>query len=230
VGKRTLTTAAKGTDNGSPDRSPSLPPSRRLPRSSREPASVLLIPGFCEPRSLLWPLALSVRRQAAHVHIWRDRYLFRSFSDGVQRLGNVLQASEERSTPLVVVTHSFGDWMLRQALAGLPTHRVIGVVSLAPVMQSLPLARLARYAGLGIVPEVPVMSDAVRASEHLQCLADLDHLVVWASLDWLVPPADLPKSDQREIRRVVATHLSIVLQPNTYAIVGEFLNRCSGRH
>lgn len=186
---------------------------------------VLLIPGFCEPRSLLWPMAWTARRHAAQVRIWRDRYLFRSLPASVQRLRGALQSNGESSIPLVVITHSFGDWVLRQAMADLSEHRVTGIVSLAPVMRALPLARLARLGGLGVVPEVPVMSDAVRAGEHLEHCSHLDHLVVWAALDWLVPAAKLPASDRREIRRVVATHLSIVLQPNVHAIVSEFLRR-----
>ena len=96
---------------------------------------IILVPGLFEPRSVFWPLKWMLNRRCEHVEVFRDRRAIRDVDESVRRLAGMLaESSEDRSVALV--THSFGDWVARQAVARTAQPHVDALVSIAPVMRA----------------------------------------------------------------------------------------------
>ena len=74
-----------------------------------------------------------------------------------------------------------------------------------------------------IIPEIAVLMDAKRAAANLDCDSRIRRLVVWSKFDESLRSIDLTQINHIEIRRVIATHLSITLQPNVHRMVREFI-------
>ena len=127
--------------------------------------------------------------------------------------------------PLGVVTHSFGDWVARAAIARQPNHRVKKLISLAPVMRAGFLPWVAYAISGNLIPEIAVVMDADRASSNLDCDSRIKRLVVWSHFDESLRSVDVSHIKNVETRRVMATHLSIALQPNVHRIVSDFMFR-----
>ncbi|TWU35962.1 esterase/lipase family protein [Novipirellula artificiosorum] len=185
---------------------------------------IVLVPGFFEPRLLMQPLRYSLRKTSLRTQIWRDRWAFRSLDRSIDRLRLEISAANrsERGT-IAIVTHSFGDWVARQAIAEAKNHRVTHLVSIAPIMNASPVAKGLRAIGCGLIPEVPVMASATRASENSDVGPGIRRLILWANLDvWIRPPKVV---EHAQTRSLWATHLSIILQPNVHRAVRDFLDR-----
>ncbi|MFG0286846.1 MAG: esterase/lipase family protein [Rhodopirellula sp. JB044] len=179
---------------------------------------VVLIPGLLEPRIALLPMRQHLRRHAKDVTIWRDRYAFRNTETSVQRLSTFI-TDAGREERIGIVTHSFGDWVARQAIASSPNHRVDALVSIAPVIRCGFVPNVMHYLGGDLMPEIAIIANAERASESLDCDRSLRRMVIWASIDLGVGRADLNHLPHVKVHRVAATHLSIVLQPNVFRLV-----------
>lgn len=189
---------------------------------------VLLIPGLMEPQGALLPLRQLLRKDFQHVEIWKDRYAFRNVENSVSRL--IEKIGSDPETPrLAIVTHSFGDWVARQAIARTPDHRVAALVSIAPVMACGLVPRVLHWLGGDILPEIAIIANADRAAAALQCDPSLRRMVIWAASDIAVARVDLSHLRNVETHRINATHLSVVLQPNVHRLVQRFLQSSQGK-
>ncbi|MCM2370585.1 esterase/lipase family protein [Aporhodopirellula aestuarii] len=195
-----------GDDNGS------------CPRIDR----VLLIPGLMEPRTAMLPLKYRLRRYRNDVEIWRDRYMFRNVEKSVSRLADMI-SDDSSDQCFGIVTHSFGDWIARQAIASVKDHRVGALVSLAPVMGCGHIPKLMHLLGGDLIPEIAIISDREQAQAALDCDAKLKRMVIWAQIDFGVHRVDLSGLPDIDVRLAAATHLSVVMQPNVHTIIEKFL-------
>ncbi|TWT82421.1 hypothetical protein CA13_38840 [Planctomycetes bacterium CA13] len=186
---------------------------------------ILLVPGFCEPRFLLKPLRHAIRRSHQSVEIWRDRWVGRSLQTSIDRLKCDLgRDADDADHSVAIVTHSFGDWVTRQAIAELPpNHHVTHLVSIAPIMTTSPIAMGLAAIGGGLISEVPVMARKKRASMNNRLNPNLNRLIIWAKADVWVRPVEFSNKPNLKIESVWASHLSVALQPNVHRKVCEFL-------
>lgn len=184
---------------------------------------ILLVPGLFEPRFALWPLRRALQSHCEHFEYWRDRLAFRQLDASVDRMAERIAGDSGQQGPIGIVTHSFGDWVARAAIARQPNHRVTTLVSLAPVMRAGFLANTA-YALTGkLIPEVAVVNDPERASANLDCDPNIRRMVVWARFDESLRSIDLTHVKNVLTKRVLATHISIAVQPNVLRMVKDYL-------
>ena len=186
-------------------------------------SQIFLVPGFGEQPRLLLPLKHALRQSAATVEIWPDRMLCRNLEQSVNRLRDALLDQQACGRTVAVVTHSFGDWIVRQAIADLPSPPIEALVSIAPIIAASPMAKLLKLLGGGIFSEVPVMADADQAGKNSLIDKRIRRLVIWATFDVWIQPIEFPSDLNITVRRRWATHLSIVLQPNVHRLVTEFI-------
>ncbi len=199
------------------------------------PWAVILMPGFFSPRWMLRPMrrglsdrligqpASTSAPRFDRVTIWDNAVVFKPPAQSVDRLAEHLSVCDQ---PIAMVTHSFGDWIARQAidrltLSGRPMP-VRAIASLAPVWRDVPAARLAARVGGRWLPEIAVMCDPRVASSAVNLDPAIRRLVVWASLEPWVRPV-MPPSIDAEVRFVAGTHNSIVAQPGVWQTVATFL-------
>jgi hypothetical protein len=184
---------------------------------------ILLVPGFCEPHCLMWPFKRALADCADHVEIWNDNRVLRKLDHSVARLKSSLFAWSQNHQRLSIVTHSFGDWITRQALAGMPQHSVVALASIAPIISASPIAKILRCFGGNCISEVPVMANLARASEFATVAPPVRRLVLWGFADAWARPFPFDEAVNQQVQHVRATHLSIVLQPSIHRRVKSFL-------
>ncbi len=183
---------------------------------------VILVPGLLEPHFAFWPLRYHLRRRGVRVNFFADRLAFRRIDDSIRRLTELIQAGpSDRS--IGIVTHSFGDWVARQAIARASSSRVSALVSVAPVMRAGFLPALVQLVSGNLIPEIKIIMDRDLAAKNLDCDETIDRLVLWASFDECLRSVDLDHIRNLESQQVLATHLSIVLQPNVIRRIDDFL-------
>ncbi len=190
----------------------------------QRPAMVILIPGLLEPRFAMLPLRVSLQRHFDHVECWRDRLAFRHLEASIDRLADQIAGDPEVDGSIGLVTHSFGDWIARAAIARQPYHRVRKLVSVAPVMRAGFLPFLSHMLTGNLVPEIAVIMDRERASANVDCDPRVRRLVIWSRFDESLRRIDLTEIKNLETCQVIATHLSIVMQPNVIRMVSRFMN------
>ncbi|WP_345322421.1 hypothetical protein [Novipirellula rosea] len=190
---------------------------------------VLLIPGFCEPAAFLWPLKLSLQQNCDDVQLWNDRMIFRNLEKSVARLTSELQA-QRSSGSIALVTHSFGDWVARRAIAASRSHHVSALVSIAPVMQAGIVPDLLHLATGNLIPEIAVMGDPVRANCDASVDASVRRLVIWASMDLYVRPVEIDEHPNASIHHLIGSHLTVAMQPNSLQLISQFLFSSSVIH
>lgn len=187
---------------------------------------ILLVPGLLEPGWAFAPLRSSLVADHYRVDIWRDRWAFRNLPASVQRIGRDISGDGEHRD-LAVVTHSFGDWVVRQAIAQTPGHRIAALVSLAPVMRAGLLLQLMYAITWKLCPEVAVINDAHRAAANIDCDGQLRRLLIWARFDESLRRIDLPATDRTRVEIVTGTHMSLIIQPSVIRRVRDFLQEVS---
>lgn len=183
---------------------------------------VLLIPGLLELRLAMLPLQHRLAKRWENVEIWRDRYIFRDVDASVARLSDWIRDDGSEKN-LAIVTHSFGDWLARRAIAQTPRHRVVALASIAPVFRSGCVINAIHWMGGDFIPEIKIISDSTVAAENADCDREVRRLVVWAKIDWAVRPVDLSHLRHIERDMVRATHLSVIMQPNVHTKIERFL-------
>lgn len=197
-----------------------------------------MVPGFFEPRPLLWPLRLTLRTPTVinghctrKVRIFKDRIAFRDLDNSASRLQQQIESLvTEPNHSVAIVTHSFGDWVARQAISRVferfegSVLPAISLVSIAPIMTASPVARGLHWFGGNLFSEVAVMSDASRASSNGMFDLAIPRLVIWANADIWIRKLEVKENPLLEMRHVWATHLSIVLQPSVHKSVKRFVN------
>jgi hypothetical protein len=191
--------------------------------SSKTPRRLILVPGLLEPRLALLPLKYALAKRVDHVECWRDRLAFRSLDESVNRLSDAIAGETERLGAIGIVTHSFGDWVARAAIAKSRRHRVTAMVSLAPAMRAGFLPSVLSGLTGRRIPEIKVIMDRNSASANLDCDDRVRRLVVWARMDESLRSIPLDHVANLEVRRVWATHCSIVFQPDVLRLVSRFL-------
>lgn len=180
---------------------------------------MLLVPGFFSPKWMMLPLRGALRRQGFSVRAWDGASVFGPVEKSVAALARRLQ---DYPPPLGVVTHSFGDWLCRQALQSAGAHPIRSMVSIVPLMASSPPARAAAPLGR-LIPEIGVMADPQRSASGLALPAEIDRLVIWARIDpWVRRPANVPGA--REVT-VAGTHNTVVAQQRVYKLVTRHFRR-----
>jgi pimeloyl-ACP methyl ester carboxylesterase len=179
---------------------------------------IILVSGLLEPRITLWPLKRTLQKRCEQVEHFRDRIAFRKLDSSIDRLASMLrEGDQERS--IGIVTHSFGDWVARQAIARTPEHRVTALVSVAPAMRPGFFLHGLHLVSGNLIPEVAVIMDPAKASANVDCDDHVRRLVIWAWADECIRSVDLDHIRHIQVRRVAATHLSVVLQPNVLKII-----------
>jgi pimeloyl-ACP methyl ester carboxylesterase len=186
---------------------------------------LILIPGLLEPRFTFFPLKRSLYRQGEQVRCWHDRLVFRSLDNSVDRLLEAIAGDPDKLGEIALVTHSFGDWIAREALAKSAGHRVTAMVSLAPVMRAGFLPSLLYGVTGNLIPEIRVIMNRELAASHLDCGQVARRLVVWSRFDESLRAIPLDHLSHVQVQRVWATHISIVWQPNVIRLVNDFLSR-----
>ena len=173
----------------------------------------------------MWPLRRSLRHHCDRVDCWRDRIVFRDLQASVDRVANEISGDAAQQGTVAIVTHSFGDWIARAAIAQSPNHRVKSLVSLAPVMRAGFLPMVAYGLTGNLVPEIKVIMNSAAASANLDCDDRVRRLVIWSRFDESLRQVALDGINNLEVERVWATHLSIPWQPNTRRLTSNFLTR-----
>lgn len=182
----------------------------------------LLIPGLFEPRAALWPLQQRLQTHGVPVDIWRDRLAYRDLDESVRRLSQAIAVGSEKDR-LGIVTHSFGDWVIRQAIANTPDHRVDTLVSIAPVMEAGFLAKAYHTVFGDDMPEIQVVIDPEQAAANINCDPRVRRTVIWAKADESIREVDLSDLPNASIHRVAATHVTVILQPDVHRLVEQAL-------
>jgi len=187
---------------------------------------VILVPGLLEPHAMLWFLKRRLQTRCDHVDLFPDRIIFRSLEQSIARLSGLL--CDEQASSIGVVTHSFGDWVARQAIARSPEHRVRTMVSVAPAMRAGTILRALRAVSGKSIPEITVITNPDLAMARLDCDARVKRLVIWAKFDGLVRPVPLDSIEGLQVLPVAATHLSVVMQPNVLKMIESTLFPADG--
>lgn len=187
------------------------------------PSRLILIPGLFEPRFAFLPLKRALAEKVDHVECWRDRIAFRSVEDSVNRLADTIAENGDDRGTIGIVTHSFGDWVARAAIAKSQSHRVTAMVSLTPVIRAGFLPSLLYGLTGNLVPEIKVIMNRDRASANLDCDDRVRRLVIWSRFDESLRPVPLDHVRNLQVERVWATHFSIPWQPNVIRIVSRYL-------
>lgn len=182
---------------------------------------VIVVPGLLEPCAALFPLKRLLRKHCPRVDCFRDRLAFRDLDRSVDRLSEMLcdDVPGEPGDSIALVTHSFGDWVARNAIGRTPQHRVHTLISITPALRPGPLLHLLRFASGNLLPEVRVIMDAPRAAANIDCNAVPRRIVIWAKADACVRPIDLAGIREIEIQHFLATHLTVILQPNVLKMI-----------
>gem|GEM_PF-1599408 len=185
---------------------------------------VLLVPGLLEPRWFLLPMKLALGRQDRTVEIWRDHRACRSLEQSVDRLRIAIMQQQDADGSIGIVTHSFGDWVVRQAVAGLPQHSIEAIVSVTPVVTASSFGKLLHRLVGDRVSEASVMADSSLAAQNIAMDVSIRRLVIWAAFDLFVKRIDLPATENLDVRHYLATHLSTVVQPNVHRLIRDFFD------
>ena len=161
-------------------------------------------------------LRRALHRDGFDAEVWTGAVVFGDSGLSVERLRARLA---DELPGLGVVTHSFGDWLLRQAIATDPV-TVTSLVSLVPVMASSRAAKLAMPVGRRI-PGIGVIASDRQAAGNLDVPPQLDRLVVWARFDPWVRQVPVTARNTRTVV-VNATHNSLLWQPRVHRLVSDY--------
>ena len=187
------------------------------------PLRVVLVPGFLSPAWMFVPLERSLRRAGLDAVRWDAPKVFVDPAASVAALRDDLTRD---GSPIAVVSHSFGDWLARRAIAGRDCGPIERLISIAPVTTRLPLTPLVRQARLDRVPELRVMTDSQAAEVPIAAADCRSRLVLWPTVELIVaralPPGDTVPTEER---RIVGTHNSLPWQPGVHRLIAQTLAR-----
>ncbi|QDT03078.1 Alpha/beta hydrolase family protein [Rubripirellula lacrimiformis] len=179
---------------------------------------VVLVPGFMSPAWMMWPMAKYLQGSFHRVVRWDYPRIFVDLEVSVTSLADQLSALD--SPQIAIVTHSFGDWLTRSALQRIQSPRQIRLISLCPVTTNVPIVTLTSPLSQYITPELRIMSQAASAEVSLPNSLDIRRTVIHAKGDLLV--RQQVADDQRF---VVASHNSVLFQPNVWVLVRDELHK-----
>lgn len=192
--------------------------------TNKIPLHAVIVPGLFSPRWMVRPMAAYLRRHVAVVDAWDHPVVFGEMDRNVRTVGQYLEHIADRSMPTAVITHSFGDWIMRQAIDRYPEHQVGHWVSIGPVVTDNRSSKwVGRLTGDSI-PEIAIMRDAARAGSRTKLPSSVLHLVLWPKLDVWIRRGEYLSDPVDEID-VWATHNSALFQYGVWRTVRDFL-RC----
>jgi hypothetical protein len=154
------------------------------------------------------------------VEYFPDRYIFRNIQCSINRLADRIDGDNQGQS-IAIVTHSFGDWVARQAIAQVSSHNVAALASVAPVMRSGLVPFGLRLVSGNLIPEVKIITNRQRAAANLNLGDQVRRLVIWAKVDECV--RCVPLDHLAKVQHVTATHLTVILQSNVLRMVEEFI-------
>lgn len=184
---------------------------------------VVLVPGFMSPSWLLWPLHRHLCSRFPEVVLWDHPHIFSEPYAVAEEFRSWLRTQLGRGNQVALVTHSFGDWVARWAIQS-DDVVIEKLLSICPVVDTVPAARLFAAFSQNLIPEVRVMSDGETASACLELPSDVDHLVIWARWDFWIRRRELLPHIETDQRIVNGFHNSVVIQPGVWKQIERFLN------
>lgn len=188
---------------------------------NRFPLHIIVVPGLFSPRWLMVPLRRGLEREFETVEIWDHPKWIGEIPTCCDALAQRL-IQMERSVPTAIISHSFGDWIVRDTLANRIVRRPTHLVSLAPVVTDNPAAKFAGRLIGDRIDEIAIMRNPALAGRNLMIPPDVRHLAMWPRIDpWIQHRAY--RSPQTIECNVWATHNSIPLQPKIWSMISKFL-------
>lgn len=179
--------------------------------------TLYLIPGFMSPAWMMYPMQRYLDDACDNIIRWDYPRVFVDLENTVSSLTESLDRHPDQSVS--IVAHSFGDWIVRSALNRVCNRSVTRLISVCPVVTSVPVVQLAHQATGDLIPEFAVMASDERASIKIPEHLDVDRSCVWANGEVLVKR----HADSGRNRMVWASHNSILFQPNAWRVIWEEL-------
>ncbi len=179
---------------------------------------IILIRGLVEPQCVFWPLRRVLKKHCGRVDIFRDRILLRNTEASIERLSRLI-VPEKSDDTVGIVSHSFGDWIARQAIARTPDHGVRRLISVTPALELGWLTAAFHLATGGVVPELKIIADRQLARANLELEPSLRRTVIWSKIDCCVRPIALAHVAGVDVFDVWATHMTAVMQPNVVRLI-----------
>lgn len=163
---------------------------------------------------MLLPLARQLRRSPMRVITWDYPRVFSNIDESVATLSSLMQRENRMGRSIGLITHSFGDWIARQAVASLEEVSIARWISICPVIREVPVAQwIHRWCGDRLA-EIAIMADPEEASANLVDGSAVKHTTIWAQWEWLVRPREgMPRHE------LLGTHNSVLFQPNLWRLV-----------
>lgn len=185
--------------------------------------NILLVPGLFSPRWMLRPMGAYLGKRFTSTQVWDHPNWIGDVDENLTALENHWRGLNPK-LPLAVISHSFGDWIVRELMSRSGVRRPTHLVSLAPVVKSnLASQWIGKWVG-DRCGELAVMRDAERASQNLTVPASVRHLVMWPKFDPWIQKGHY-QSPQTIDETIWATHNSAPMQPGVMRRVEQFL-RC----
>lgn len=183
------------------------------------------------------PLGAYLRRRFGGVVLWDHPGWLDSLPNNQQALRQFVSSlppttadrRRESKPSIAFVSHSFGDWIVRDTIAALPQLNVTHVASIAPVVRSNRASKMAAWVVGDRIDEIAVMRRDAIASAHLRLPRSTRHLTLWAKLDCWVTRRD-GCSPQTIDQTVWATHNTAPMHPGVMVSIEQFLRCQSVQH
>tara|TARA_R110002049_G_scaffold4601_5_gene32348 strand:- start:490274 stop:490804 length:531 start_codon:yes stop_codon:yes gene_type:complete len=167
------------------------------------------------PAWMMIPLQRYLRTDFDRIIRWDYPRVFSDLDVVTQSLARTIDETDDHVS---IVAHSFGDWIVRSALAHTDHRDFHRLVSVCPVTTAVPLARrMAPIVGR-LASELNVMASVDRAELSIPDHLVIDRSVIWAKLETLVRQQITSTRPIRE-REVWATHNSVLFQPNGWRCI-----------
>ena len=199
------------------------------PKTSMNHANVLLVPGFMSPAWMLWPLKKFLQRadddrNQSRVESWDYPRVLSDLDVTVAELAEMLESY--RGSRVVLVAHSFGDWIARSAINRVSGPMPTALISVCPVVTSVPTAEWLSGVTGDRVPEIAIIADRERSEMPIAANNSILRSFVWAKGEFVVRrpnSSSLAANSRAQFRQreVMATHNSILFPPNGWSAIAE---------
>ena len=167
------------------------------------------------------PMGRYLRNRFAAVTVWDHPHWLDRVDVNVAAMGEFL-STVPRELRLAIVTHSFGDWIVRRWMCDGGAPRLSALVSLAPVLTTNFASRMVGHLTGDRIDEIAIMRNPARAEAN-RCIAPtVRHLAVWPRVETWIRRQTYRGGHTMETA-VWGTHNSIVMQPGVMRTVEKFL-------
>lgn len=183
--------------------------------------NVLLVPGLFSPRWLMRPMGYFLSKRFDSATVWDHPHWLGDVQSNVDALEDQW-CRLDPMIPFAVVTHSFGDWIVRELMSRRGLRQPSHLVSIAPVVTNNAAASLVGKLVGDRIGEVSIMRDRDLASKNLCVPPTVRHLAIWPRMDLWIQKRDF-RSPQTICQNVWATHNSAPVQIGVMNRVERFL-------